>query len=106
MGSLITPRTYDLIVWDLHMPDPDGPAVYSALARRSPPRPAFRLASPSTGTNVEPSRRVLRSFSYMDRGTRCLLPINRDFQPVHSWLNHASLYRRDEPSARVRRTNL
>jgi len=34
-------HTYDLIVCDLHMPDRDGPAVYRALARRPPPRPAF-----------------------------------------------------------------
>ena len=34
-------HAYDLIVCDLHMPDRDGPAVYRALARRSPPRPAF-----------------------------------------------------------------
>jgi CheY-like chemotaxis protein len=26
---------------DLHMPDRDGPAVYRAIARRPPPRPAF-----------------------------------------------------------------
>ena len=30
----------DLIVCDLHMPDRDGPAVYRAIARRPPPRPA------------------------------------------------------------------
>ena len=41
MGSLITPRTYDLIVCDLHMPDRDGPVVYRAIERRPPPRPAF-----------------------------------------------------------------
>jgi len=34
-------HTYDLIVCDLHMPDRDGPAVYRAIARRPPPRPAF-----------------------------------------------------------------
>ena len=34
-------HAYDLIVCDLHMPDRDGPAVYRALARRPPPRPAF-----------------------------------------------------------------
>ena len=33
-------HAYDLIVCDLHMPDRDGPAVYRALARRPPPRPA------------------------------------------------------------------
>jgi CheY-like chemotaxis protein len=34
-------HAYDLIVCDLHMPDRDGPAVYRAIERRSPPRPAF-----------------------------------------------------------------
>src|SRR5713101_9709559 len=34
-------HAYDLIVCDLHMPDRDGPAVYRALERRPPPRPAF-----------------------------------------------------------------
>jgi len=34
-------HTYDLIVCDLHMPDRDGPAVYRAIERRPPPRPAF-----------------------------------------------------------------
>ena len=34
-------HAYDLIVWDLHIPDRDGPAVYRAMERRSPPRPAF-----------------------------------------------------------------
>ena len=34
-------HVYDLVVCDLHMPDRDGPAVYRALARRPPPRPAF-----------------------------------------------------------------
>src|SRR5260370_41310473 len=34
-------HTYDLIVCDLHMPDRDGPAVYGAIERRPPPRPAF-----------------------------------------------------------------
>ena len=33
-------HVYDLVVCDLHMPDRDGPAVYRALARRPPPRPA------------------------------------------------------------------
>src|SRR5258708_911784 len=33
-------HAYDLIVCDLHMTDRDGPAVYRALARRPPPRPA------------------------------------------------------------------
>ncbi len=33
-------QAYDLIVCDLHMPDRDGPAVYRALTRRPPPRPA------------------------------------------------------------------
>jgi CheY-like chemotaxis protein len=37
----LTEHTYDLVVCDLHMPDRDGPAVYRAIARRSPPRPAF-----------------------------------------------------------------
>lgn len=37
----LTQRAYDLVVCDLHMPDRDGPAVYRALARRPPPRPAF-----------------------------------------------------------------
>ena len=26
---------------------------------------------------------------YVDRRTRCLLPVNRHFQPVHSYLRHA-----------------
>ena len=34
-------QAYDLIVCDLHMPDRDGPAVYRAIERRAPPRPAF-----------------------------------------------------------------
>src|SRR6266851_3208995 len=34
-------HAYDLIVCDLHMPDRDGPAVYRAIERRPPPRPAF-----------------------------------------------------------------
>src|SRR6266404_9319313 len=34
-------HAYDLIVCDLHMPDRDGPAVYRAIERRRPPRPAF-----------------------------------------------------------------
>jgi two-component system NtrC family sensor kinase len=34
-------HAYDLIVCDLHMPDRDGPAVYRAVERRAPPRPAF-----------------------------------------------------------------
>lgn len=33
-------HAYDLIVFDLHMPDRDGRRVYRALARRLPPRPA------------------------------------------------------------------
>ncbi|HYS20004.1 MAG TPA: response regulator [Gemmatimonadales bacterium] len=37
----LTQHSYDLVVCDLHMPDRDGPAVYRALARRPPPRPAF-----------------------------------------------------------------
>ena len=37
----LTQHTYDLIVCDLHMPDRDGPAVYRAVQRRPPPRPAF-----------------------------------------------------------------
>ena len=36
----VTQHAYDLIVCDLHMPDRDGPAVYRAIARRPPPRPA------------------------------------------------------------------
>src|SRR6266436_645804 len=34
-------HAYDLLVCDLHMPDRDGPAVYRAIERRRPPRPAF-----------------------------------------------------------------
>jgi two-component system, NtrC family, response regulator HydG len=34
-------HAYDLIVCDLHMTDRDGPAVYRAIERRAPPRPAF-----------------------------------------------------------------
>jgi CheY-like chemotaxis protein len=34
-------HAYDLIVCDLHMSDRDGPAMYRAIERRSPPRPAF-----------------------------------------------------------------
>jgi CheY-like chemotaxis protein len=34
-------HAYDLIVCDLHMSDRDGPAVYRAIERRPPPRPAF-----------------------------------------------------------------
>jgi len=34
-------HAYDLLVCDLHMPDRDGPAVYRAIERRAPPRPAF-----------------------------------------------------------------
>jgi CheY-like chemotaxis protein len=34
-------HAYDLVVCDLHMPNRDGPAVYRAIARRPPPRPAF-----------------------------------------------------------------
>jgi len=37
----LTQHTYDLIVCDLHMPDRDGPAVFRAIERRPPPRPAF-----------------------------------------------------------------
>jgi CheY-like chemotaxis protein len=42
-GALVqlAQHAYDLVVCDLHMPDRDGPAVYRALARRPPPRPAF-----------------------------------------------------------------
>jgi CheY-like chemotaxis protein len=32
---------YDLIVCDLDMPDVDGRALYRAIERRLPPRPAF-----------------------------------------------------------------
>jgi CheY-like chemotaxis protein len=38
-------HAYDLVVCDLHMPDRDGPAVYRALARRPPPRPAFMFVT-------------------------------------------------------------
>ena len=37
----LTQHSYDLVVCDLHMPDRDGPAVYRAIERRPPPRPAF-----------------------------------------------------------------
>src|SRR6266478_1010739 len=37
----LTQHTYDLIVCDLQMPDRDGPAVYGAIERWPPPRPAF-----------------------------------------------------------------
>jgi two-component system NtrC family sensor kinase len=37
----LTQHAYDLVVCDLHMPDRDGPAVYRAIERRAPPRPAF-----------------------------------------------------------------
>jgi len=41
-GSLerLAQHAYDLIVCDLYMSDRDGPAVYRAIERRSPPRPA------------------------------------------------------------------
>src|SRR6266852_3202648 len=39
--ELLAQHAYDLIVCDLHMPDRDGPAVYRAIERRPPPRPAF-----------------------------------------------------------------
>lgn len=32
---------YHLVVYDLDMPDRDGPAVYRAIERCPPPRPAF-----------------------------------------------------------------
>jgi CheY-like chemotaxis protein len=34
-------HAYDLIVCDLDMPDVDGRALYRAIERRLPPRPAF-----------------------------------------------------------------
>jgi CheY-like chemotaxis protein len=33
-------HAYDLVVCDLHMPGVDGRAVYLAIERQSPPRPA------------------------------------------------------------------
>src|SRR5580765_4276332 len=39
--ELLAQHAYDLIVCDLHMTDRDGPAVYRAIERRAPPRPAF-----------------------------------------------------------------
>ncbi len=38
-------HAYDLVVCDLHMPDRDGPAVYRAIARRPPPRPAIMFVT-------------------------------------------------------------
>jgi CheY-like chemotaxis protein len=52
-------QAYDLIVCDLHMLDRDGPAVYRALARRPPPRPAVIFV---TGyANAGPYEEFLRT---------------------------------------------
>jgi CheY-like chemotaxis protein len=44
-------HAYDLVVCDLHMPGVDGRAVYLAIERQSPPRPAvvFVTGSHDTG---------------------------------------------------------
>jgi hypothetical protein len=42
-------HAYDLIVCDLHMTDRDGPAVYRAIERRAPPRPALAPTRSSSG---------------------------------------------------------
>ena len=54
-------HTYDLIVCDLHMPDRDGPAVYRAIERRPPPRPAFLFITGYAGAG--PYEEFLRTVS-------------------------------------------
>jgi CheY-like chemotaxis protein len=39
----IDQREYDLVICDLQMPDVDGAAVYRAVQRQAPPRPAVLL---------------------------------------------------------------
>lgn len=38
-------QAYDLVVCDLSMPELDGPAVYRAIERQPPPRPAVVFVS-------------------------------------------------------------
>ena len=38
-------QAYDLVVCDLSMPDRDGPAVYRAIERQPPPRPAVMFVT-------------------------------------------------------------